>query len=87
MRAFVELNGYAEGVGDESRFRPIGEGISVGSLPVTVVVRAVWRTEPGDDDPPGYVPFARLVLAHAEPGALPPQLSQGGNELLRRGRS
>lgn len=69
MRNFVELNGYAEGVGEESQFRPIDEGILVGSLPVTVVMRAVWRTEPGDDDPPGYFPYARLLLSHAEPGA------------------
>lgn len=69
MRAVVELNGYAEGTGDQLRFRPIDDGLRVGSFPATVVVRAVWRTEPGDDDLPGYMPFARLVLAHAEPGA------------------
>jgi hypothetical protein len=30
-------------------------------------VRAVWRTEPGDNDPPGYLPIARLLLDHTEP--------------------
>jgi hypothetical protein len=69
MQAVVELNGYAEVTGAELRFRPLLDEIRVRALPATVVLRAVWRTEPGDDDPPGYLPIARLLLDHTEPDA------------------
>ena len=71
MRATVELNGYAEGAGAQPGFRPLVDGVRVRSLPTTVVLRAVWRAEPGDDDPPGFLPIGRLLLAHAEPGEEP----------------
>ncbi|RLT28062.1 MAG: hypothetical protein DWI48_01510 [Chloroflexi bacterium] len=68
MRAILELNGYAEiGEGQQPLFRPIPDEIRVLKLPTTIVLRAIWRAEPGDDDPPGYLPVARILLDHTEP--------------------
>jgi len=67
MRTIIELNGYAEGEGDRLSFRPIPDEIRVRTLPTTMVLRAVWRAEPGDDELPGYLPIARMLLDHTEP--------------------
>ncbi len=69
----VSINSYAE-VGDAAD--PCGGvfdgSITVRTLPSQVALRTAWLIR-GLEDMPGYLPIARLTLAHHEPGSDRPE--------------
>ena len=65
----VSINSYAELGTDGAPSSRVFEGsIAVRAMPSQVALRTAWLIR-GLEDLPGYLPFARLRLAHHDPGS------------------
>lgn len=67
MDFHVAINSYVDTAADRPQVGRVFDGvIFVHALPSRVELRSAWLIH-DPADMPGYIPFARLTLAHSEP--------------------